>query len=187
MIPAPADLLALAVEHRELVATVVTLLAGTGGTVRHYQRTGRLPLATLPWRAYRRLFYQARKRFFTVPRPRKPTYTPPESLEEIRTRLGGESYEPGWPLSYRYHGEDLNARRYFFDPEADNPHRQLHIRGFQLDTGDVELLAHEEPAPKHHPRAHLEERDMHDATQWLQDAWTSSLDPRTFDRQQTDS
>lgn len=180
-------LLTWALENPERALTILTALAGTIGGARHYRRTGKLPLSTLPWRAYRRLFYTLRKRFFTVPRPRKPSFTPREDLEAIRTRLGKESFEPGWPLSYRYHGEDLNARRYFYDPSRELPHRQLHIRGFQLDDGSVELIAHEEPAPKHHPRAHLKEVDMADTTAWLESAWASpALDPRTFDRQQTE-
>ncbi|MDL0127087.1 hypothetical protein [Halobacterium salinarum] len=182
------DLLAWAIENRELAITLLTVLTGTGGTVRHYQRTGRLPLSTLPWRGLRRLFYRARKHFFTVRRPKQPSFTPVDPIDAVRDRLGRESYQPGWPLSYHYYGEDLNARRYVFDPDAEHPHRQLHIRGFELDNGSVELIAHEEPDPIMHPRAHLAEQDMHDATPWLKDAWTASagLDPRTFDRQQTD-
>jgi hypothetical protein len=184
----PETAVAWLLEHRELAITLLTLLTGTAGSVRHYRRTGRLPLRTLPWRAYRRLFYTLRKRYFTVPRPTKEALQVNTSIDDVRTRLGEESFEPGWPLSYRYHGEDLNARRYFYDPSRDLPHRQLHIRGFELDSGNVELLAHEEPAPKHHPRAHLEESDMHDATPWLESAWRSpALDPRTFDSQGTDT
>lgn len=184
----PNELLAWATRHPSFLFTILTALAGTGGAARHYRKHGTLPLSSLPWRAYRRLYYTLRRRFFTVPRPRKPTYTPQDvDVDTIRTRLGRESFESGWPLSYRYHGEDLNTRRYYLAPDADYPHRQIHIRGFQLESGDVELIAHDEPAPKHHPRAHLQESDMHDATEWLREAWESpALDPRTFDRAETD-
>ena len=171
----------------ELASTLTSVLLGVGTAGVHYRRTGRVPLSTLPLRAFRRLFYQLRRRFFTVPRPRIRAFQTGDTLEDIRERLGTESFEPAWPFSYKYHGEDLNARRYFYDPQADYPHRQLHIRGFQLADGTVELIAHEEPAPKHHPLPHLEETDIHNATQWLQSAWKSTaLDPRTFDRQQTE-
>lgn len=183
-----SDMLAWAVENHELAITLFTLLAGTGGAAQHYRRTGRVPLATLPWRAFRRLAFAFRRRYFTVKRPRKRgTIIEDPGLEDIRTRLGEASFASGWPLSYRYKGEDLNARRYYLDPSRELPHRQLHIRGFELSDGSVELIAHEEPDPIRHPRAHLRESDMADATPWLQGAWESSaLDPRTFDRQQTD-
>ena len=184
----PTELLTWLVENRDLAITLFTLLAGTGGAARHYRKTGRVPLATLPWRAFRRLAFAFRRRYFTVKRPRKRgTIIESQGLEAIRTRLGKESFTSGWPLSYRYKGEDLNARRYFLDPSRELPHRQLHVRGFELSDGSVELIAHEEPDPVRHPRAHLKESDMADATPWLEDAWASkSLDPRTFDRQQTD-
>ena len=184
----PQDVLAWIVTHPELASTVVTAVAGVGAGARHYRRTGRVPLTTLPWRALRRLFYRVRKHVFTVRRPRTPTFVPSNTtLEDIRSRLGEDSYQPGWPLSYHYYGEDLNARRYYLAPTAEYPHRQLHVRGFELQDGSVELMAHDEPAPIHHPRAHLQEVDIHDATPWLESAWTSpALDPRTFDRSQTD-
>lgn len=168
--------------HPQLALTIFTALAGTGEAARRYRRTGQVPLSTLPWRAFRRLYYRLRKHFFTVRRPKKPTFTLDGSgLEAVRTRLGEDSYEPGWPLSYYYYGEDLNARRYYFQPDAEYPHRQIHIRGFELDDDSVELLAHDEPAPKHHPRAHLNEVDIHDATEWLEGQWrTQSIDPRTY-------
>jgi hypothetical protein len=181
--------LAWLLAHPDVVATLATALLGTGASVRHYRRTGNLPLRTLPWRAFRRLAYRLRRHLWTVPRPAKQGFVVQDSVDAIRTRLGRESFEPGWPLSYHYHGEDLNARRYYLDPGAEYPHRQLHIRGFTLEDGaGVELLVHDEPAPKHHPRAHLREEDLADAREWLADAWPSpALDPRTFDRQQTDS
>jgi hypothetical protein len=184
----PDHLLTWALENHELAITLLTLLTGTAGGVRHYRKTGRIPLSTLPWRAFRRLAFAFRRRYFTVKRPRKRgTIIESPGLEEIQTRLGKESFASGWPLSYRYRGEDLNARRYFLAPSRELPHRQLHIRGFELSDGSVELIAHEEPDPIRHPRAHLRESDMADATPWLQGAWESkALDPRTFDRQQTD-
>jgi len=134
----------------------------------------------LPFRAIRRVFYIARRRFFTVNKPKKDGYTVCESVESVRERLGKDSYEPAWPYSYRYMGEDMNCRRYFLDPEKEYPHRQIHIRGFEVDDG-VQLLAHEEPAPKHHPKIHLSDSDMENAVPWLKEMWDNpSLDPRSF-------
>jgi hypothetical protein len=174
------QLLAIATSEfgQAIVTVVVTLL----GTVVQYRRTGRLPLAELPWRAGRRILYAVRRRWFTVPRPDTTQITVDASLDEVHDRLAEASYNPGWPLSYHYYGEDFNARRYFFDPSRPHPHRQLHIRGFETADG-VELIAHEEPAPEHHPRAHLREADMHDAIGWLEDVWDArNLDPRGFER-----
>lgn len=171
-----------AAAHPELATALTTAVAGSGRAAQQFHRTGKIPLATLPWRALRRLAYAARKRFFTIPRPRKKPFVVDEELSSIRDRLATESFEPAWALSYRYHGEDLNARRYYFDSEADYPHRQIHVRGFELERGAVELQAHDEPAPKHHPKAHLQEVAMRDATDWIGEAWERpSLDPRTFE------
>lgn len=173
----------LALADSQLVQALAALLAGLAGTAHRYRKTGRIPLATLPWRAIRRTLYAARRRWFTVPRPDTDVFVVDTPLDDVQDALAASSYNPGWPLSYRYYGEDLNTRRYFYDSTRPHPHRQLHIRGFETADGAVELVAHEEPAPEHHPRAHLTEVDMHDATQWLEDVWDAkNLDPRGFER-----
>ncbi len=175
------ELLALA--QSPLGKAILTLVGALSGTAVQYRRTGTVPLADVPWRAFRRILYAIRRRWFTVDRPNNAVTSINASITEIRDRLAEQSYNPGWPLSYRYYGEDLNARRYFYDPTRPHPHRQLHIRGFETADGAVELTAHEEPAPEHHPRAHLKELDMHDATDWVDDTWESkNLDPRGFQR-----
>jgi hypothetical protein len=166
----------------QLIQAAIALLAGSTTAIHRYRKTGRIPLATLPWRALRRTIYALRRRFFSVERPDRDPAVIDTSLDDVHDRLAEASYNPGWPLSYHYYGEDLNARRYYYDPTRPHPHRQLHIRGFETGDG-VELVAHEEPAPEHHPRAHLKEVDMHDATQWLKDVWDAKhLDPRAFER-----
>ncbi|NHN40550.1 hypothetical protein G9C85_02715 [Halorubellus sp. JP-L1] len=178
----PADVLIWLLAHPDLTATVATALAGSAGAARHYRKTGRVPLSSLPWRALRRLGYHLRRRFFSTPKPPIDALGAIQgNLEDVRVALGQQSYEPGWLLSYHYKGEDLNARRYFYDPSLEYPHRQLHIRGW--DRGDhVAIDAHEEPAPLQHPRAHLREVDMQDATAWVTDAYDAGngLDPRGF-------
>lgn len=162
---------------------LAVLLTGTLGTAVQYRRTGQIPLATLPWRAFRRTFYAVRRRFFTVERPDREPFVVDASLDGVRDTVASQSYNPGWPLSYRYYGEDLNARRYYLDPARAYPHRQLHIRGFETEDGRTELIAHDEPAAEHFPRAHVKEIDMHDATDWVADTWPSqNLDPRGFER-----
>lgn len=166
--------------HPDLAVTIATALAGSAGAARHYRRTGQLPLRSLPWRALRRLGYHLWRRYFTTPKPAANGMGVIQGdLEDVRETLGAQSYEPGWPLSYHYRGEDLNARRYYYVPEREYPHRQLHIRGWQQD-GHVDINAHEEPAPLQHPKAHLAGRDMHDATAWVTDSYDTGngLDPR---------
>lgn len=178
----PEDIARWLTAHPQLAITIATTLAGTGQAARHYRKTGTIPLSTLPWQAFRRLAYQLRRRFFQVPRPRKREFILNTSLDDVRNRLASESYQPAWILSYHYHGEDLNTRRYYQDPNREYPHRQIHVRGFQLQDDSIALIAHEEPAPEYHPRIHLQESDMQDATQWLQTQWESpALDPRTFE------
>lgn len=175
-------LLAWALRNPEIAGTILTLLTGGAGAARNYARTGSLPLSTLPWRAFRRLFYHVRKRLFTIRRPNKRSVHLDADVEEVSVGLGRASYEPGWPLSYHYYGEDLNARRYYLDPGRQYPHRQLHVRGFATADGGTEIIAHEEPAPLQHPRAHLRSADMTDATAWVGEQWSAGgLDPTTFD------
>lgn len=155
--------------EQQLIAAGASLLVGIIGGYRRYQRAGKLKLSRLPWRAFRRLLFELRKTFFSVEKPDGPSFTVDRTLRDIKTTLGDNSYNPAWPLSYHYHGEDYNARMYYFDPERVHPHRQVHVRGFKQDNGGVELVAHEEPAPEHHPKAHLLEREMQDATKWVRD------------------
>jgi hypothetical protein len=181
----PEDLLrttlAWLASHPDLAVALATGLSGSAGAVRYYRRTGSLPLAQLPWRVFRRIVYALRRRFFSAGAPPS-TALVDADIEAVTERLGRQSYEPAWPLSYHYRGEDLNARRYLFDPEREHPHRQLHIRGFAQSDGTTELYAHEEPSALHHPRAHLRERDMHDATDWVGKRYDTpnGLDPRGF-------
>lgn len=154
-------------EYIELIAAAVPLLAGLLAAYRRYHRTGQLSLSRLPWRALRRLLYEGRKTYFTVEKPDAESFTVERSLEGIKTVLGDKSYNPRWALSYHYYGESYNARMYYLDPSREYPHRQVHVRGFENEDGAVELMCHEEPAPEHHPRAHLREDDMQPANQWV--------------------
>ena len=172
----------LAVVNSPLGQTLIALVAAVAGTAPRYRKTGQVPLSTLPWRAIRQLVYQFRRRFFSVERPDTQPFVVDASLDDVQELLAEQSYNPGWMLSYRYYGEDLNTRRYFYDPTRPHPHRQMHIRGFETSDG-VELIAHEEPAPEHHPRAHLKEVDIHPATEWVDRNWTDrNLDPRGYQR-----
>ncbi|WP_435349776.1 hypothetical protein, partial [Haloarchaeobius sp. HRN-SO-5] len=139
--------------HPDLTVTVATAVGGTLAGARQYQRTGRLPLSSLPWRALRRLGYHTRRRFFATSRPpAESTSVIQASVDDVQTTLGRQSYEPGWPLSYYYQGEDLNARRYYYAPGREYPHRQLHIRAWSNPSTDtVDVDAHDEPSPLQHP------------------------------------
>ena len=155
--------------NQQTIAAAVSLALALLGAYRRYHRTGNLRLSRLPWRAFRRLVLELRKTFFTVRKSDAPSFTVDKSLSTIRATLGDKSYCPSWSLSYRYAGEDYNARHYYYDPGRRYPHRQIHVRGFEQEDGTVELMAHEEPAPEYHPRVHLAESDMSDATTWVQE------------------
>jgi len=175
--------LAWATANPEFAATLVATLVGGADAARSYRRTGRLPLADLPWRAIRRGMHALRRRWFSTPAPPRDARGEVDlSLKELRRRVGRQSYEPGWPLSYHYKGEDLNARRYWYDPSRSRPHRQLHIRAWEHDDGSVSVDAHEEPSAVQHPRAHIRSRDMTDATEWVAERAGNGngLDPRGF-------
>lgn len=153
---------------QQTIAAGVSLLTGLLTVYRRYQRTGQIKLSTLPWRAFRRLSFEARKSFFTVEKPDGPSFTVDMSLDTVKAILGDNSYAPEFPLSYNYHGEDYNARHYYYDPGKRYPHRQIHVRGFEQEDG-VELMCHEEPAPEYHPKQHLAEDDMSDASGWVEE------------------
>lgn len=171
---------------QEVIAAVITLVAGLAGAYRYYRRTGKLPLATLPWRAFRKLFYTLRVEFATKGRPNTKRDLP-GTLDEITDELAIHSYEPGWPLSYHYHGEDVNLRRYYYDPDAEYPHRQMHVRLWERKNGSVFQYTHDEPSAIHHPKAHIRDKNMKDATEWFAEAYDGkggrslTLDPRCFD------
>ncbi len=155
--------------NQQTVAAGVSLLVGLLTAYRRYQRTGHITLSRLPWRAFRRLVFEFRRTFFTVAKPDKPSFTVDMRLDTVRATLGNQSYNPAWPLSYNYHGEDYNARHYYYDVGREYPHRQIHVRGFEREDGAVEVMAHEEPAPEHHPKAHLREDDMRPANEWVRE------------------
>lgn len=154
-------------EYTHLIAAAVTLTLALPALYHRYQRQGELSPSRLPWRAIRRLLYEGRRLWFTVEKPDSESFTVERSLDEIETILGDKSYNPRWALSYHYYGESYNARQYYLDPSREHPHRQVHVRGFENGDGTVELMCHEEPAPEHHPRAHLREDDMQSACRWV--------------------
>lgn len=101
-----------------------------------------------------------REHLFAREKPDSPSVMVAHSVQEVSGRLGVEFLNPKWPLSYHYYGEDYNARRYFYDESKEYPHRQLHIRGFEKENGKLELIAHTEPAPEHHPKIHLSNEEV---------------------------
>ena len=143
----------------KLLAAGVTFLIAIIEAARRFQATGKIPLTELPWQTKRQLFYWWRKSWFTIDKPDHPSFIIEQSVEEVREELAKQGFVPEWPLSYRYGGEILNMRYYFYDPAEDLPNRQIHVRGFSHPDG-IELMCHEEPTPEHHPKDHLESHDM---------------------------
>jgi len=158
--------LALLSEHAELVGVVVAVMGGLVETVRQYRKTGRFRLVSLPLRALKRLIYEVRRVAFTVPSKRDEQVAVDVSLSELKEIVGTQSYELEWPLSFAYHGEDMNARRYYYESDYEYPHRQVHIRAFQ-DGEEVRINAHEAPAPIQHPVAHWKSNNVTECTEWV--------------------
>jgi hypothetical protein len=175
--------LAWLVSHPDLAGAVGALVVGSFESARRYWKTGSLALPMLPLHAVKQVLYQIRRVWFTISKPSSDDLaTVDMSLATLRETVGQQSYELGWPLSYRYRGEDLNARRYYFDPDAEHPHRQLHIRAWRRDDGRSDTNAHDEPSAWHHPIAHVRSRYMRPATAWVTQRVTNpnGLDPRGF-------
>jgi len=166
----------------ELIGIVVALLTGLAEVVRQYQNTGRFRLVSLPFRSFKRLIYYLRTH--VLRRPQKPTGDeieplPGYTLDEAKELFAEQSYEPEWPLSYAYKGEDANLRRYYYDESFEHPHRQMHIRLWN-DGDGLEQHTHEEPSGIHHPKAHLSAGNQLNATPWLKKNPTDA-DPEGFD------
>lgn len=143
----------------ELAAAIVTALIGLIESARRFQATGKIPYTKLPWAAKREIFRWFRRSYFTKDKPDHPSFVVDMTADEVRETLGRQGFVPEWPLSYVYGGEVLNCRTYFYDPRESLPHRQIHVRAFEHPDG-LEILAHAEPDPVHHPQAHLESHDM---------------------------
>lgn len=124
-----------------------------------------MDLRDLPWRALRRSLYLVRRAYFSVPRPdtngllvANPSGTDRPLLDRIRAVLGEQHFAPNhW--SYLYRGETLNVRRVIHDETrvVGLEYFQEHIRGFP-HPGGLELIAHFEPDPVEHSRAHLSDQ-----------------------------
>lgn len=159
----------------EIVALVIAVAAGIAESIRQYRKTGRFRLTSLPLRAMKRLIYELRRIFFTHPQKIGKQLPVDRTVEQIRIMIGKQGYEPEWPLSYAYRGEDLNARRYYFKENAKYPHRQIHVRAWDRDEKTT-VYAHDEPSPIHHPVAHLQSGNSIDVTRWVVDNM-GSIDP----------
>lgn len=108
-----------------------------------------------PLKNLRRSVWWLRKAFFTKPRTETPAYLVGLAEPEVVRLFGTRHFEPGWDLSYNYHGEMLNLRRTeYVDHERYN-WWQVHVRGFLHEEGGIELTAHYETEPAEHPDAHV--------------------------------
>lgn len=131
-------------------------------------------IRNLPWKSIRRLVYQFRKQFFVEEvDPYEPPYFASDTdVGAVRSELAGVvpvdpgpwagvGFTNGWEISYHYKEEDLNMRLPLFLPggrEADPEGReyyQLHVRGWEMDGGEVVLRMHVELEPTEYPKGHL--------------------------------
>lgn len=109
-----------------------------------------------PLNNLRQSFWWIRKTFFTKPRSETPAYLVERTKPELVAFFGRRHFDPGWELSYNYHGEVLNLRRIEYRDDERFNWWQVHIRGYLHDGGGIELTAHYETAPSEHPDAHIE-------------------------------
>lgn len=107
-----------------------------------------------PLKNFQRSFWWIRKTFFTKPRTPTPSFVVEMTKPEVVRLFGNRHFEPGWELSYNYHGEVLNLRRVIHVPDGRYDWWQVHIRGFNHPKG-IELTAHYETEPSEHPDAHI--------------------------------
>lgn len=108
-----------------------------------------------PLRNLRHSIWWLRKTFFTRPRSPTPSFLIDLEKPEILQVFGRHYFEPGWELSYNYHGEILNIRRVEYRDDVERHWWQVHIRGFPHPDGGTELSAHYETEPTEHPDAHI--------------------------------
>lgn len=138
------------------------MLLMTGGTVPYSQSVqvaysvyDRLRhIHETPLRNLRHSIWWVRKTFFTRPRSPTPSYLVDMTKPEIVRLFGRHHFEPGWELSYNYHGEVLNLRRIEYVEDGEYDWWQVHVRGYPHDEG-IELTAHYETEPTEHPDAHI--------------------------------
>ena len=74
---------------------------------------------------------------------------------EVARFFGRHHFDPGWELSYNYHGEVLNLRRVEYVDHERYDWWQVHVRGFRHGEDHIELTAHFETEPSEHPDAHI--------------------------------
>lgn len=108
-----------------------------------------------PLRNLRRSFWWVRKTFFSKPPSETPAFLVELTKPEVVGFFGRHHFEPGWELSYNYHGEVLNLRRVEYDHKENYEWWQVHIRGFRHGDDHIELTAHYETEPAEHPDAHI--------------------------------
>lgn len=108
-----------------------------------------------PLRNLRRSLWWVRKTFFTRPRSRTPAFLVDMTKPEIVQLFGTRHFDPGWEMSYNYHGEVLNLRRVVYVDHDRFNWWQVHIRGYHHDGPGIELTAHYETEPAEHPDAHI--------------------------------
>ena len=151
----------------ELLAAGIAFALLSIDALRRYRNDERIRLYQLPWVEFRALFEFARKTLFTIDKPDSPSVIVDYSKSELEKRLAKQGVKFNHPFSYVYEGEILNGVFYYYDYDHELPHRQIHVRAFELEDG-LELMCHEEPCWYAHPVEHLRGSDMtyHAANEW---------------------
>ncbi|WP_435158770.1 hypothetical protein [Haladaptatus sp. DFWS20] len=104
-------------------------------------------------------WWWGRKTFFTkIDTKPRPAIIVQQAPTEIEHLLGRHYFEPGWEFSYNYKGEVLNLRRAEYVEQTPYPKLhwwQIHLRGYEVPSGELALTPHFEPDPTEHPDAHI--------------------------------
>lgn len=187
----PTDLLTELLEpflDPAVAAALVALLAALGALAYRAYRGEDLRFSDLPFDRKFDLARSLRAEYAERGEPNTLLYAG-ERLDEVTARLAECGYSPKWPFSWHYRGESENLVRYYYDADRELPHRQVHVRLFKNDAGEVELYAHEEPYGLIHADDHVDSHDMADVTAWVVDGLAevrdhegdeNALDPRLW-------
>lgn len=126
-----------------------------------------MDLRNLPWHAIRETFFLIRRAGFARDPPdvpgvivSNPSGETRPLADRIERLLGARYFEPDeW--SYYYYDETINLRRAFCDDDRIDGLRwhHDHVRGFDHPAG-LMLVAHLEPEPIAHPKAHLSDNHV---------------------------
>lgn len=110
-------------------------------------------------RILRDVYRAGRKMLFTKDKPDGPFIVVDENISDLERKFGEHHFGPNWNLSYNFKGENLNLATVFWEYTPEHPGIvwwQIHVRGWVLGDGTIQLRGHFEAEPSEHPSEHLD-------------------------------